>query len=112
MPNAAMLRFQNGIFVPCVGGRPGGEWVPVQRKQVDRMNKQFVAMALAGGLSLALATSQGIASAAASNSRARCIGQVVSASAGPGFGQTVGELVATGEVGRHTGIEASSNVCD
>lgn len=76
------------------------------------MNKQLMAVALAGGLAFALATSHGVASAAATNTHARCIGQVVSGIAGPGFGEIVVELVSSGEIGRHTGQEASTNVCE
>jgi hypothetical protein len=76
------------------------------------MKKELLALAVTAGLLAAPATSQTVASAAATNDHARCIGQVVSGVAGPGFGQIVVELVGTGEIGRHTGQEASSNVCE
>lgn len=75
------------------------------------MNKLLVGIGLAIGLSAGIATSQGVASATATNPHARCIGQIVSSYAGPGFGAIAVDLVRVGEI-RHTGQEASTNVCE
>lgn len=61
---------------------------------------------------LGLAGTQGLANASAREENARCVAQVVSAIAGPGFGQVVKGLAQTGTLGQFVSEEASTNVCE
>ena len=70
--------------------------------------KRFVASCLLAG-SL-LAAFAGGAGAAANPERANCVGQFISAGAGPGFGQEMADFArAVGGIGQEAGPTASSN---